>query len=132
MAGRSVSQVAPARGVHKLRPAAVEPAVVVFAVAVVAGPGAEILVETVMAEAHLVTEERTTGHRAPRGLRAALPIIHIVLLEGAARPEHPRSGKAQGLFHFRRRRLVDKDPGPDFGLIGAARVPHPDRARCRA
>src|SRR5215813_11610956 len=42
---------------HQLRPAAVKPPLVAFAVAVVAGPGAEILVEALVSQPHLVTED---------------------------------------------------------------------------
>src|SRR5438046_8953981 len=84
-----------------------------------------------MPEAHLVAKEGSTGHCAARGLRAALPIVHVVLLEGATRAKDACSGEAKRLCHLRRRRLVDKDPRPDLGLIGPARVPCPDRARRR-
>src|SRR5207249_8546369 len=88
--GRDLGQ---AVGCHELRPAPVEPAVVAFAVTVVARPGAAILIEVLVAQPHLVIEQGAPGHRASRGLCAPLPIIHVVLLKGAARAKHACSGK---------------------------------------
>src|SRR4051794_1914288 len=105
---------------------------IAFAVAVVAGPGAEPLVKMLVAEAHLVAEEIAPCHDAARGLRAALPIVHVVLLKGAGRPEHPHTGEPDGFLDLRRGGLVGEDPGPDLGLVGPPRVPHTKGPRCRA
>src|SRR5438046_907227 len=77
----------PALGFHQLGPAAIEPAVVALAVAIVAGPGVQRLVEAFAAEAHLVIQILAPGDRTARCLGAALPIVHVVLLEGARRAE---------------------------------------------
>src|SRR5215469_1397343 len=90
--------VTPAFGGDQLGPAPVEPAMIAFAVAVVAGPGPEVLVETLMAETHLVTQEIAPGNHTAAGLRTALPVVHIVLLEGASWAKHACSGNAQGFF----------------------------------
>src|SRR5207248_8959987 len=82
----------PALGFHQLGPAAIEPAVIAFAVAIIAGPGVQRLVEALATEAHLVIQILAPGDRAAGGLGAALPIVHIVLLEGARRAEHSHPG----------------------------------------
>src|ERR1700730_16429738 len=121
----------PAVGGHQLGPAAVEPAVVAFAVAVIAGPGAETFVVVLVAEPHLVGDRIAPGDDAAAGQRAALPIVHVVLLEGAGRAEHPNAGQPDRLLDLGRRGPVDKAPGPDLGLVGAARMPHREGARGR-
>src|SRR5437763_16945281 len=89
----------PALGFHQLGPAAIEPAVVAFAVAIIAGPGAQRLVEALATEAHLVIQILTPRDRTARRLGAALPIVHVVLLEGARRAEHPHPGHPDRLLH---------------------------------
>src|ERR1043166_2792118 len=120
--------VQPAIRSHQLRPAAIKAAVVAFAVAVIAGPGAERLVKALVPQAHFVIQGLASGDRAARGLGAALPIVHVVLLEGARRAEHPHPGGPDRFLDMRRRRLIGITPGPDLGLIRPARVPHADRA----
>src|SRR5215471_21209040 len=68
---------------------------------------------------------------ASAGLGAALPIVHIVLLKGAARSEDPGSGEADRLLDLGRRGPVRIDEGPAFGLVGTTRVPDAQRARGR-
>src|ERR1700730_12825857 len=109
----------PAVGGHQLCPAPVEPAVVAFAVAVVAGHGAERRVIVLVAEPHLVGDRIAPGDDAAAGQGAALPVVHVVLLEGAGRAEHPDAGQPDGLLDLGRRRLVDKATGPDLGLVGS-------------
>src|SRR3984893_15030082 len=121
----------PAVGGHQLCPAAVEPAVVAFTVAVVAGPGAERLIVALVAEPHLVGDRIAPGDDAAPGQGTALPVVHVVLLEGAGRAEHADASQPDRLLDLGRRRLVDKAPGPDLGLVGPARVPHPEGARSR-
>src|SRR5436190_373661 len=121
----------PALGFHQLSPAAIEAAVIALAVAMVAGPGAERLVKALVPKAHLVIQSLAPGDRAAGGLGAALPIVHIVLLEGARRTEHPHPGHPDRLLDMRRRRLVGIAPCPDLGLVGAARMPDPEGARGR-
>src|SRR5437763_15529561 len=70
---------------HQLGPAAVERAVIALAEARIAGPGAEPFVEALAAQAHLRVERHPAGDDAATGLRAFLPIVHVVLLEGAGR-----------------------------------------------
>src|SRR5260370_25383231 len=121
----------PAVGGHQLRPAPVKAPVVAFAVAVVAGHGAEFLVITLMAEPHLVGDRIAPGDDAAPRQGAALPILHVVLLEGPRRTEHPHRGQPDRLLDLGRRRLVDKAPCPDLGLLRPPRVPHPEGARSR-
>src|SRR5205085_2117636 len=121
----------PALGFHQLGPAAIEPAMVALAVAVVARPGLQIGVEALVSEAHLVIQSLAPGNGAACRLGAALPVIHVVLLEGPRRAEHPNSGDPDRLLDMRRRRLVGIAPRPDLGLIRSARVPDPEGARGR-
>src|SRR5580704_7008507 len=114
----------PAVGGHQLGPAPVEPAVVAFTVAVVAGQGAKTFVIVLVAEPHLVGDRIAPRDDAAAGQSAALPIVHIVLLEGPGWTEHPDASQPDRLLDLRRCCLVDKAPGPDFGLIGPPRVPH--------
>src|ERR1700730_2292746 len=105
---------------------------VALAVTVIAGQRAEILVEALMPQAHLVTERIAPGDDTPSGLSAALPVVHIVLLERSRRPEHSHTRQSNGLLDLWRGRLVGEDPSPDFGLVGPPRVPDPKRPRRRA
>src|SRR5271166_4022727 len=113
----------PAVGRHQLRPAPVEPTMVAFAVAVVAGQRSQILVEALVPEAHFVTEGIAAGHHTATGLGAALPVVHIVLLEGAGRAEGPQAGQPDRLLDLRRGGLVGVNPGPHLGFVGAAGMP---------
>src|SRR5262245_27456952 len=121
--GLAVRQVAPAGSVHQLRPAAVERPMVALAEAGIADRGAEGGIEALVPEPHLVVDRHAPGHDAAAGLRAFLPIIHIVLLEGSGGAEtaHPR--QPERLLYFRRRGFVDKHPRPDLGLLRTARMP---------
>src|ERR1051325_196155 len=124
----SRSQVGPARARQQAGPVAVKGAVVAFAVAIVAGEAAEIPVEALAPQPHPVAQAERPRHHAARGLCAALPVVHVVLLEGAGGAEYPHAGETNGFLDLGRRRLVGVDPSPDLGLLGAARVPAPDRA----
>src|SRR5271166_2296807 len=79
----------PALGLHQLSPAAVELAVVALAHAKVAGPGVEALVEALVPQAHLRVHRHAPRDDAAAGAGAFLPIVHIVLLEGAGRATRP-------------------------------------------
>src|SRR5215475_1989736 len=129
LAGLSVAEVAPARGVHQFRPAAVKLPMIALAEAGIARPGAERGIEALMPEPHLIVDRHAPRHDAAAGLRAFLPIVHVVLLEGSGRAEaaHPR--QPERVLHFRRRGLVDEHPRPDLGLIRAARMPHAQSSR---
>src|SRR5271165_4177573 len=118
-------------GRHQLRPAPVKSAMVRFTVAVVAGYSPALGVEFLASEAHLITQRIAPRDNAAPRLRAALPIVHVVLLERSARAKHARAGEPYGLFHFRRRCLVGVNECPALGLVGAARVPYADRPRGR-
>src|SRR5271154_6388322 len=107
-------------------------AVVVLAVAILAGPGAERRIEAVVTEPHLRVQRHAPGHDAATGARAFLPIVHVVLLKGARRAEAAHAGKTDRLLDLRRRRLVDVDPRPHLGLVRTARVPDAEGARGRA
>src|ERR1700731_315115 len=104
---------------------------VAFTVAVFAGQCAEILIEMLVPQAHLVTERVAPGDDTSSGLSAALPIVHVVLLEGARRAEHPHPGQSNGFLDLGRGRLVGEDPRPDLGLVGPSRVPDAEGARGR-
>src|SRR6184192_1312306 len=101
---------------HQLRPAAIKAAVVALAVAVVARPGAERLVKALVPKTHFVIQGLASGDRAASGLGAALPIVHVILLEGARGAEHPHPGHPDRFLDMRRRRLVGITPRPDLGL----------------
>src|SRR5207253_1263790 len=104
-------------------------AVVRLTVAVVAGDRAELRVELLAAEAHRVIQRVAPRHRAAAGLGTALPIVHVVLLEGAAGAEDAGAGEADRVLDLLWRGLVGVDPGPDLRLVGAARMPDPQGAR---
>src|SRR5215469_7811907 len=116
-------------GRHQLRPAPVKSAMVRLTVPVVAGYGSALRVEFFAPEAHLVTQRIAPRDNAAPGLRAALPIVHVVLLERSARAKYAGASEPYGLFHLRRRRLVGVNKCPALGLLGAARMPHADRPR---
>src|SRR5215510_730354 len=81
----------PVRGRHELRPASVELPMVALAEAVVAGPGLEVLVVTLMAQPHLHIQRIAPGDDPAAGAGTLLPVVHVVLLEGArrAKASHP-------------------------------------------
>src|SRR6201987_1822950 len=111
----------PALRFHQLGPASIELAVIALAHAEIAGPGFEVGVEALVPETHL----RIDGH-APRdgpatGPGAFLPVVHVLLLEGAGRAEASHPAQPHRFLDMRRSRLVGVDPGPNFGLIGPAR-----------
>src|SRR5271155_345707 len=116
---------------HQLRPAPIEPTMVAFAVAVVAGDGAEIRLKPLASEPHRVVQRMAPRDDASAGLGAALPIVHVVLLKRAARSEHPGPGEADRLLDLGWRRPVRINEGPAFGLVGTTRVPDSQRTRGR-
>src|SRR6202035_1758059 len=79
----------PAVGPHQLRPAAIELAVVALAHAEVAGPAFEIFVEALVPQTHLRVDGHAPRDDAAAGAGTFLPIVHVVLLEGAGRAETP-------------------------------------------
>src|ERR1044071_5821854 len=95
-----------------------------LAVAVFAGHRLEVRIEAFVSEAHAVVQRIAPRDDAAPGLGAALPIVHVVLLEGAAGAEHAYPREAYRLLHLGRSRLVGIGPGPDLGLVGAARMPY--------
>src|SRR6516164_10756836 len=102
---------------------------VAFAVAILARQCAQILVEMLVAQSHFIAQGIAARDHAAPSLRAALPVIHIVLLEGPRRTEHPRARQPNGFLDFRRSGLVGKDPRPDFGPVRSPRVPDANGAR---
>src|SRR5712691_5300553 len=80
-------------GCHQLGPAPVKPAMVRFAVAIVARQRREIGIEPLVSQAHCVVQRMAAGDDAAAGLGAALPIVHVVLLECATRSEHAGPGE---------------------------------------
>src|SRR5690348_10287295 len=101
-------------------------------VTVVTGPSLQLFVEMLVPETHLVTEKTAPGYHTSAGLRAALPIVHVVLLKRAGRTESPHAGQADRFLDRRGRCLVGKDPTPNFGLFGSPRMPNTKCARNRA
>src|SRR5262249_9006900 len=73
----------PPLGGHELRPAPVELAMVALAEAVIAGPGLEVHIIALMAQSHLHIQRIAAGDHPPAGLGTLLPVVHVVLLEGA-------------------------------------------------
>src|SRR5260370_14491680 len=104
---------------HQFGPAAVETAMVAFAVAVVAGNGPVFRVEVLAATAHLVVQRLPAGDHTPAGLGAALPVVHVVLLERAAGAEDAGARQADRFLDFRRGGPVRLNPEPSFGAFGA-------------
>src|ERR1700746_512172 len=122
----------PALGPHQLRPTAIELTMVAFAHTEITGPSVETLVEPLMPQSHLGVDGKLPRHHATTGLRALLPVVHIVLFEGARRAETPYAGQPYRLLDVGRRRLIGIDPRPHRGLFGTPRLPHPEGARGRA
>src|SRR5713101_2085452 len=120
---RAVRQFGPALGRDQLCPAPVELTMVALAHAILAGPAAELRVEALVAEAHLRVERHLPRHHAATGAGAFLPIVHVVLLEGARGAEAPHPGQPDRVLDMGRGGLVDEHPGPDLSLVRAARVP---------
>src|SRR5437588_522161 len=87
----------PALGFHQLRPAAVELTVIALAHAEIAGPGLEAFVEALMPQTHLRVHRHATRNHAAAGAGAFLPIVHVILLEGAGRTETAHPGQADRL-----------------------------------
>src|SRR6516162_11696810 len=81
----------PALGLHQLRPAAIELAMIALAHAEIAGPGVETLVKALVPQTHLRVNRHAPRHHPATSAGAFLPIVHVVLLEGAGRAEaaHP-------------------------------------------
>src|SRR4051812_33113640 len=126
---RAVRQLAPVFGRHHLGPGPIKLAVVALAETGIARPGAERRIEALAAEPHLVVDRHAARRDPTAGLGAFLPIIHVVLLEGAGRAETAYAGEAERLFDLARGRLVDEYPGPHLGPAGAARLPNPEGPR---
>src|SRR5579864_8035288 len=120
---RAVREVGPALCRDQIGPAAIELAMVRFAHAIFTGPAAERRIEALVPEPHLGVERHLPRHHAAAGAGAFLPIVHVVLLEGAGRAEAAHSGEADRFLDMRRGSLVDEHPRPDLGLVGAARMP---------
>ena len=80
-------------------------------------------------ETHLRVQWHAAGHDAAAGLRAFLPIVHVVLLKRVPRAEAAHAGQPNRLFDVIGRRLVDKYLRRDLGFAGAARVPGTEGAR---
>src|SRR6516165_2946398 len=124
-------EVCPAFGRHQLRPTAVEAAMIAFAVTVVACQCPEIRVELLAPQTHFVAQGIAASDHASSGLRAALPVVHIILLKSPRRAERPHAGQANRFFDRGGGGLVGKDPCPYLGLVGPPWVPDPEGARHR-
>src|SRR5437667_1660367 len=119
----AVRHLGPAVCFHQLGPAAIELAVIALAHAEIAGPGFEVLIEALMPQAHLRIHRHAPRDHAATGAGAFLPIVHIVLLEGAGRAEAAHSGQPDRLLDVRRGSFVGENPGPHLGPVRAARMP---------
>src|SRR6516164_11101207 len=102
---------------------------VALAEAGITDPSAKLGIEALMPEPHLIVDWQAPRHDAAAGLRAFLPIVHVVLLECTGRAEAAHAGKPERILHFRRCGLIDEYPRPDLGLLRTARMPHAQRAR---
>src|ERR1700730_14498335 len=100
--GVAVRHGGPVVGGQELRPAPIELAVVALADARLAGPGVEAFIEAVVTHAHLRVDRHVTRDDSAAGLGALLPIVHVVLLEGAGRAEAAHPGEPDRLLHLRR------------------------------
>src|SRR5438045_9640859 len=88
----------------------------------IACPGAERCIEALVAEPHLIVHRHAARRDPAAGLGAFLPIVHIVLLEGAAGAEAAHPGQPERLLDFSRRRFVAVTPRPHRGSAGGARA----------
>src|SRR5215472_5906423 len=122
----------PALGRHQLRPAPIELAVIALAHAEIAGPGLEVRVETLVAQAHLRVHRQSPRDDAATGAGAFLPVVHVVLLEGTGGAEASYSGQPDRLLDVRWCRPVSESPRPHLGVVGAARMPDAECAGSRA
>src|SRR4029077_1738147 len=95
---RAIRQFAPVCRCHRLGPAPVKLPVVALAETGIARPGAKRRIEALVAEPHLVVDRHATRRDATAGLGAFLPIVHVVLLEGARRAETAYAGEPERLF----------------------------------
>src|SRR5262249_11918098 len=100
----------PALSLHQLGPAAIELAMVALAHAEIAGPGFEVLIEPLVAKPHLSVDLHSPRHHATARACAFLPVVHIVLFEGAGWAEAPYAGEPHRFLDMRWCCLVDVDP----------------------
>src|SRR5215831_21105840 len=77
----------PPVGRHQLRPAPVELPVIALAHAKIAGPGLELLVEALVPQTHLRVHRQSLRDDTATGAGAFLPVVHVVLFEGAGRTD---------------------------------------------
>src|SRR5262245_56449300 len=102
---------------------------VALAHAKVTGPRLEALVEPLVPQPHLRVQGESPRHPPATGGRALLPVVHVVLLEGAGGAEAAHTRQPDGFLDRGRGCPVDVEPGPDLGLVWPPRVPDPERAR---
>src|SRR6266851_5347766 len=95
---------------HQLGPARVELAMIALAHAEIAGPGFEALIEPFVSEPHLRIDRHPPRDHAAAGASAFLPVVHIVLFEGAGGAESPHAGQADRVLDLRRGSLVGVYP----------------------
>src|SRR6516225_241508 len=85
----AVRHLGPALGLHQLGPATIELAMVALAHAEVACPALEVLVEALVPQTHLRVHRHAPRDDAAASAGALLPVVHVVLFEGAGRAEAP-------------------------------------------
>src|SRR5258708_13908895 len=98
---------------------------VALAHAKLTSPTLEPLVEPLVPQSHLRVQHGPPRHHAATGARALLPIVHVVLLEGAGRAEAPDAGQSDRFLDMWRRRFVGLNPRPNPCLFSPSPVPTP-------
>src|SRR4051812_19377974 len=100
--GRAFQRV-PVGRLHQVGPSLVELAMIAFAEAIVADPGAECRIEPFVTKPHPVVERHAPRHHAATRLGAFLPVVHVILLERAGWTEATDSRLADRSLDLRRR-----------------------------
>src|ERR1700752_4025978 len=94
-------ELRPAVDRHESRPAPIELPMIALAHAEIAGPGLQVLVESLMPQPHLCVQGITPRNRPAAGARALLPVIHVVLLKGPRGTEASDARQSHGVLHLR-------------------------------
>src|SRR4029453_3810167 len=92
----------PALRRHELRPAPIKLPMVALAEAGVTGPGLEVLAVALMAQPHLHIQRIAPGNNPTPGAGTLLPVVHVILLEGARRAKAPHPSQPHGLLDLGR------------------------------
>ncbi len=114
-----------------MAPATIVVPVVVFTDPVIAGPSGQFLIITFVAHAHADVQLLTFGNKAPAGLAAPLPVVHVILLKTPGWTESPDGLDPEGLFNFGRGGLVDEDTGLNLCVQRPPGLPNPEGPKAR-